>query len=344
MTGEIITVGGPASVEDGTTLFRSATGHWAGQQMMRALKEGKPITASVLRTADTLRKNEWEYLDEQLVAEAMIRLVGVADLRAAGLTRNVPNSMGKTVFQYEKVTDMQPATTSLDGIARTEGDRQEFTLASIPLPITHKDFYLNLRTLSASRERGEPLDATQTRTAGRLVAEQLEKMLFQGGKTFGGLPIYGYTTHPNRNTVGFDSSQNWVHASKTGETMLKDVQSLVAAAEADRMYGPYWLYLPRNYSTVIGNDFKANSDKTIRQRISEINGITAIRIADQLPSNNILLVQATSDVVQWVQGETLQTIQWDIEGGFNVNFKAFEIGVPLIKSDAQGRCGLVHMS
>ena len=40
------------------------------------------------------------------------------------------------VFQYEKITDMNPAAVSMDGMAKTEGDRQEFELASLPLPIT----------------------------------------------------------------------------------------------------------------------------------------------------------------------------------------------------------------
>ena len=344
-TSEIHSIGGgPVTLDDGRAIFAGASGKWAGERMLRAMAEGRPLTSGELRTLDTLRKNEWIYLDEQLVAEATIRLVGVADLKAAGLVRNVPNSLGTTVYQYEKITDMEPASVSLDGAVRTQNDRQEFLLEGLPLPIIHKDFFLNLRTLTASRQRGESLDTTQTRTAGRLVAEMEEYMLFRGGKTFGGLTIYGYTNHPNRNTSGFGTNGNWVQTAKTGENMLADVQTLISLLEGDRMNGPYWLYLPRNYSVVVGSDFKANSDKTILQRIRELDGIAAIRVADQLPSNNILLVQATSDVVLWVQGEPLQTVQWDMDGGFRINFKAWEIAVPLIRADAQGRCGVAHMS
>jgi uncharacterized linocin/CFP29 family protein len=344
MTSEIMSAGGGLVLDDGRTVMRSAGGKWAGERLLRAMSEGRELSSAELRTLDTLRKDDWIFLDQELVKEAVIRLVGVADLKAAGLTQPVANSLGTTIFQYEKITDMEAATVSLDGITRTASDRQEFLLSGIPLPIVHKDFFLNLRTLNASRRRGEGLDATQVRTAGRLVAEQEEKMLFQGGKTFGGLTIYGYTTHPDRNTASFGTNGNWVQAAKTGENMLADVQTLIAAAEADRMNGPYWVYLPRNYSTVVGNDFKANSDKTIRQRLEELDGILAIRVADQLPSNNIVLVQATADVVKWIQGETLQTVQWDVDGGFQVNFKAWEIAVPLVRSDAQGRSGVVHMS
>jgi hypothetical protein len=37
-------------------------------------------------------------------------------------------------------------------------------------------------------------------------------------------------------------------------------------------------------------------------------------------------------------------VQWDVHGGFQVNFKAFMIAVPLIRADAQNRSGVVHMS
>jgi len=331
------------AVAMGNALFQSG-GRWATQQLKAAALTGKALSASCLRTLDTLRHEEWKFFDDALIAEAVIRLVGVADLIQAGLVRPVPNALGKSVFGYEKVTDMDPATTSLDGLARTSNDRQEFSLSQLPLPITHKDFFINLRTLAASRASGEPLDTTQVRTAGRVVAEQLEKMLFQGGPTFGGLPIYGYTTHPNRNTSGFGTGGDWGQAAKTGEQILTDTLTLMTGLQADRMYGPYWIYVPTDAGVKLEGDFKANVSQTIRQRLESITGILGVRVADQLPSSSVLMVQATQDVTAWVQGENLQTVQWDEYGGFQVNFKAFAIGVPLVRADVQGRSGVYHMS
>lgn len=321
-----------------------ASGKWATDQLVRAANEGKALTAAALRTLDTLRHDEWKFFDSVIVKEGVIRLVGVADLLGAGNVINVPNALGKMVLGYDKSTDMDPATTSLDGLARTANDLQEFKLFQTPLPITHKDFFINLRKLAASRANGEPLDTMQAGTAGRTVAEQLEKMLFQGGPTFGGLPIYGYTTHPDRNTGGFVTNGAWSAAAKTGENILEDIQKMKTALHADRFYGPYWIYVPADVASKLDGDFKANSDKTIRQRILEIEGILGIRVADQLPTLNVLMVQATVDVAAWVQGENLQAVQWDTYGGFQLNFKAFAIGVPLIRSDITGRSGVYHMS
>jgi uncharacterized linocin/CFP29 family protein len=332
------------NVELGKTLFAGATGRWATAQLKAAALTGKALTAQVLRTLDTLRHEEWKFFDDALIEEATIRLVGVADLIGRGLVIPVPNALGITVFGYEKITDMDPAITSLDGLGRSANDRQEFILNQLPLPITHKDFFINLRTLSASRNGSTPLDTTQVRVAGRVVSEQLENMLFNGGPTFGGLPIYGYRTHPNRNTAAFGTGGSWDQGAKTGEQILTDLQTMKTGLHADRMFGPYWLYVPADAAVKLDGDFKANSDKTIRQRLEEVDGILGVRVADQLPTANVLLVQATRDVTAWVQGETLQTVQWDEYGGFQINFKAFAIGVPLVRSDADGRSGVFHMS
>jgi len=330
--------------EEGRTFWKGSEGRWAAERMMKALAEGRMLTAAELRTADTLRKDEWIHLDTALIEEGTIRLRAVADLMAMGLVVNVPNGLGKTIFQYEKITDMNPAQTTLDGISRSDDDRQEFSLENLPLPITHKDFSLNLRTLLASRSRGEALDTTQIRTCGRLISEKVEADLFNGGKTFAGVPIYGCTTHPNRNQVSYITNGNWAQAAKTGENIVADVLKMIQAAEGDRFYGPYYIYIPSDASTKLSEDFKANSDKTIRQRLLEIDRIKGVEVADQLAAGSVVMYQTTRDVVCIVQGEPLQTVQWDIEGGFRINFKAFTIMVPLIRADSQGRCGVVHMT
>ena len=84
--------------------------------------------------------------------------------------------------------------------------------------------------------------------------------------------------------------------------------------------------------------------KPIRTRLLEVDGISQIIISDLLPSDNMLMVQSSLDVVAFLDGIPLQAIQWDIEGGMIINFKAFMMGLPLIRSDAQGRCGIVHMT
>lgn len=339
-----ITASASSVIAPQEVLFGTNGGRWATQMLKKAALEGKALSGAALRTLDTLRHEEWKYFDDALVNEALIRLRGVADLIGAGLVRPVSNALAKTVFGYEKVDFMDPATVSLDGTSRTPNDRQEFSLNQLPLPITHKDFFINLRVLAASREKGEPLDTTQVRTAGRVVAEKAESMLFNGGPTFGTLPIYGYTTFPDRNTSTFDGGKHWGDNTKAGSSYLKDVTTALTSLAAKRMYGPFAVYVPTDAGVVIENDYNPGTANTqsIRQRLLAVEQIQDVRTADTLASGNVIFSQMTIDNVAWVQGDPLQVVQWDEAGGFTINFKAWQIGVPLIRSDAQGRSGIYH--
>lgn len=296
-----------------------------------------------LRTLDTLRKDEFLMLDEAVIKIAEERLIGVADLMGRGLTTNLSNGLGTTVFQWETQSGMTAAELNMDGVTAGEGDRVTYNLNSMPLPIIHKDFFITRRALEASRTRGEPLDVSNAEAAARQVAELAEDLLFNGASlTFGGGSLQGYRTATNRNTVTL--TQNWDDSAKTGEEMLADVISMISAANADFMFGPYMLYVPGLYWTQLQEDFKANSDRTILERIRAVAGIIDVKPADALPPNNVLLVQMSTDVVKEVVGLQPTVVQWEAHGGMRINFKVMAIMVPRIASDANSRSGIVHLS
>ncbi len=332
-----------ASVDTGRSLFKGSSGKWAGERWLAEIKATGEMTTEALRTLDTLQRDEWVAFDTALVEEAQIRLRAVQDLINAGLVVTLPNGLGTTVFEWEKMTDMEEAIVSMDGVVRSENDRVEFSPDYLPLPITHKDWNINLRTLMASRKRGTALDVTNARIAGRKIAEKTEDMLFNGGRQFAGMKIYGYLTHPNRNIVPFGTGGAW-SGSKTGDQIFSDVESMITAAHADRMWGPYVLYVPTASGLYINRDYKSATSGTIRARLLEIPELMDIRGVDSLPADNLVLVQMTSDVVQMVSAEPLQNVQWDINGGFEIAFKGFQIMIPLIRTDSAGRSGIVHLS
>ncbi len=328
--------------------FMSNSGRWATERLKAAALQGKLMT-SALRTADVLLRDEWLALDNAVLEEAYIRLVGVADLKARNLQVTIANGLGKTVYEYEKMTAFDDADVSMSGLNSTGNDVVEYAPVRRPLPYTHKDFYLDLRQLTASRERGEALDVTNSRQATRVVSEMSEKLLFQGyAAKFGGYPIYGYMTEPNRNLASFDGGKHWGDASKAGTSFVTDLTNMLTKQEQDRSYGPFVLYVPRDADVILDNDYSTvggnNPNQTIRQRLLKFNAVQDIVAADQLPSGNVLLVQMTPDVVRWVEGEPIQAIQWDEVGGLKINFKVFTIGIPDVRSDAAGRSGVCHMS
>ena len=303
------------------------------------------MNVNSLRTNDVLSKDEWTQFDEAVVQVARTRLVAVGALMQQGLVYNIEGGLATTVLQWEKVTDMSPANVSMSGVTPGERDRMLFTLLNMPLPITHKDFQINVRNLLATRRGGSRLDVTQAQLAGRLVAESVEKSLYDGlSLTSGGGTVYGLTNYPDRNT---GSISNWALGSTTGETIVGDVLTMMGDLADENMYGPYELHVPIDYWNKLQADFKANSDRTILERILAIQGITAVRQSSFLSggaSGEVVLFQATSDVVDIVDGLQPTTVQWDSEGGMIANFKVMAIMVPRIKSDAKGQCGVAHYS
>lgn len=307
------------------------------------------MNVSSLRTATTLRKDEWLQLDTALLNVARDRLRGIADLVDAGLTFDIENGLGTTVLQHETATEFTEADVSMDGITKGEGDRQTFALVNTPLPIVHKDFQINLRTLEASRKIGAPLDTTQAEAASRQVSERLENILFNGfaaGDLFGfgtlTAQLFGYLNRTNRNTVTL--ATDWDESTKTGEQILTDVIAMITANQADNMFGPYMLYVPGAYWTVLMEDFKANSDKTILRRLQELPDIMDVKAADKLPANNVVLVQMTRNNVDLIRGLEPTVVQWEGQGGMVLYFKIMAIMVPRIKIDAGNQSGVAHLS
>lgn len=297
------------------------------------------FNVNALRTQATLRRDEWKHFDDAVVEVSRAQLVGVADVVAAGLTYSLPNALGKTILEWEKVSDMSPAQYSMSGVSEGQNDRIDFGNDNMPIPIVHKDFQLNIRALAASRERGESLDVTQVNYATRKVVEALEATLFKGATVLGASkPLYGYTTQPKRNTGSVTAS--WLTA--TGDQILTDVIAMINAAIADNMFGPYRLYVPLAVYMALMKDFKAGSDKSIMSRLLEIPQLSGIKATSQLTASNVVLVQMTRDVVEIIDGIQPTLVQWDSKGGFVQNFKVLAIMPPRFRNDYNDQSGIVH--
>lgn len=292
----------------------------------------------------TLRKDEWKQMDDAVLMAAQERLVGVADLYSRNLVYRLGNGLGTTVLEYEDMGELTAAELSMDGVTPNKRDRPEYSLKYLPLPIVHKDFQYNARVLAASRTRGVPLDVTTAQLASREVATKVEDMLFNGASTFtyGGGTIYGYIDHPQNNDVTL--SVHWDASGKTGEDILDDVRAMKQASIDAKHYGPWVLYVPTAYETVLDDDYKSESDKTIRQRILEISGINEVKVVDKLPADKVLLVQMTSDVVRIVEGLAMTTVEWPEGGGMTTNYKVMTIMVPQIRADQNGNSGVTLLA
>ncbi len=312
-----------------------------GSVAMRMLQSGFSVNA--LRTNDLLRKDEWKAYDSRVIEVARQQLNAIGELSSRGLTMNLPNALGTTSLEWETVSDMTEAELTMSGLPTSERDRLNFELQSMPIPIVHKDFQLNIRHLEASRRSGQPLDTTQAAMATRLVAEKLESLVFTGAPTMqsGGSVIYGLRTQTNRNTGSV--SANW-DTTATGAQYLADILAAIAKLQDDHMYGPYGLFCGHGAYRRMMDDFKAASDKSIMTRLMEVPDLQFIRPNVNVNSGGFILFQLSNDVVEIVNGIQPTTVMWESNGGFVINMKVMAIMVPRVRATQTGQSGIAHYS
>lgn len=305
----------------------------------RLLNNGMDI--GKLRNNETLLHEEWLKLDTAVISAFKRRTTGVKDLMSRGLSYAF-NGMSKTVLSWQRASEISGAELAMDGVTKGVKDRPTYDMNYLPLPIIFKDFSYSVRELNESRNGNMPLDTTTAEEAAVMVAEKCEEILFTGCSTytFGGGSIYGYTDFPQRNTVSLGTAWD----SDSGSNIIADVLAMKQASIDDRCFGPWVIYIPVGYETVMDEDYANNYGKTIRQRILEIDGIKDVRVADFLTANNVLMVMMDPRIVRMVEGLAVKPIQWESDGGLRINFKVMTILVPQLRSDKNGRSGIMHLS
>lgn len=318
---------------------------WIGKDQRHYVTRntGGKLSAVQINNTATLRHEEWKILDDAVVMAAKERLRVVADLRGAGLQFTIPNGMGKTVLETETVSDITAASISMDPARKSEGDRPEYDLTNLPLPVIHKDFHFSARQVATSRNSGASIDTTTAQLAARRVAEEAEKLVTgtAGSYTYGGGTVYGLTNFPSRITKSNMVSP--LESDWTPRQTVQDVLAMRQLSENAYHYGPWMLYNSPDWDQYLDDDYStAKGDNTLRQRIAAINGVSGVRTLDHLPAYTMTLVQMTSDVIREVIGMDITTVQWETEGGMRLNFKVMAILVPQLRADFNGNTGIVH--
>ena len=310
--------------------------------LSNATGNGAPMLVNgqlVNNTNATLRHEEWKMYDTELLKIARQRLTITQDLKNRGLVKNL-GGIGTILSMWERSGDMQDATISLDGKTKGLNDRVTFDQVGVPVPVVSADWEVDARHLEASRKLGEPLDTTQMQIATRRVADRIEQMIIEGvpGLTVAGQQIYGYTTHPNRNTGTISSG--WQTAN--GLQIVSNVKDMLQQAYDQNYFGPFVLYVAKDIWANIQTDYSAEKgDNTIKDRIEAFVDIDMVMPGDSLASGTVVMVQLTSDVVDLAIGQDLRNIQWSTEP-MATKYKIFSVLAPRVKAEKDGRCGVVH--
>jgi len=307
----------------------------------------------VINGPTSLRKDEWLQLDQVVIRAARQRLRAWSDLSAASSYGGF-NGMSKLILEHETMSDPGEAMVDFDGLTEGRTDSPKFQLEGLPLPITHSDFWFSSRRLAVSRNTGTPLDTTMGEAAGRRVAESIEKTLIgvETGLTYGTAAdynnpptVYGYLNHPDIVTKTDLTTPNGTNP----EVTLREVLAAVDQLSAQRFYGPFMVYHSTDWDQYMDNDYILTggnvATQTLRNRLRAIETIQDVRRLDFLDSTTnpftLIFVQMTSEVARAVNGMDITTVQWETQGGMRLNFKVMAIQVPQIRSDYNGRSGIL---
>ncbi len=304
--------------------------------------------------ATSLRKDEWIQIDRTVKEVTRTRLQAWNDLVKRSSIGGF-NAMGKMTYEYQAISDAGEAVVDLDGMTDARHDEPLFKLRSVPLPITHSDFWFSERRLAVSRNDGTPLDMTMVRYATRKVAEMVEDTLIGtvAGVQYGdntntqdtaaASKVYGYTNFPFRIT----KTDLTTPTGSNPEAVMTDLLEIFELLRNQGFYGPYMVYHSIGYTRYLDDDYfrtgSTSAVRTLRERLMGIGNIIDIRQLDRLTSGyQLIVLQLDADVVQAINGMDVTVVQWDSQGGLRKNFKIMTIQVPVFKAEYDGKCGMVH--
>lgn len=318
-----------------------------GDSLLRCMTNG-PIETAIarFRAQAALPPDSQRVIDDAVVRTGRSGLVIVRDLMDAGLVRPLPNWLSVMELGYRRTNDVGHAQRTMVPKARGERQVADQDQVFIPIYCTWDDFSFNIRELAAAERVGQPLDTTHVEMATRRDNESFEDQAIYGaGFNVNGNSAPGFLTDP-ANRIAYTDGEAWTATGHSGEDIYADVMKLAQPLiDANFTSGQLRLYVPTNYGLKLGEDWKANSSLTIRQRLEELEfgggQRLTIKTAPSLPANRTLLLHMTSDVVDVILGQEPTTVSWEDGPGWEKFFSVLGCLIVRIKENYEGEQGFV---
>lgn len=321
-----------------------------GSSIAAKLLANKMNVNALRNNVGTLTVDEWGAIDNEIVGVFQAQANAIGEFVGRGLTKRI-NGMAASVYRYDQVNEFNDAEMSMLADFKSSQDNLEFTPAYMPLPIIHKDFSIDVRTLNESRNRGEGIDTTGAAMAALKVTQKAEE-LFVAGATYvvAGKTLYGIVNHGNVNSVTLSTYGNWDASGGTGPQILKCVNAMIQASVNDGYYGPWGLFIPTAYASTINYAFNTTQAITIGEVLMNLpaignspNGkaIQFIKPHSKCAANTVVLVPLDNTQVQVLIGLDITNVPWESSGGLRLHHKVMAIILPLIKVDVGTKTGIV---
>lgn len=358
----LVTIGGRnvpcVTINSGRLLTDPKTGNVFPEKVEVSLEQlAQRQFYSPVANDTSLRKEEWIQLDRTVTTVERRELRVWADAMA-----RVPfggfNGMGKTVMQYEAMSDPGRAQQTMELHELPTNDMPVFSLRSHPLPITMSGYTVGSRKLAESRTSGTPIDQTMPEACTQRVNELVEDKVLGTvtGVTYGGVSTgptaitgtsaeTGFTNFSQRNT-----KTNFTAPSGAGwdpNTTFNEFLAALETLRGDNHRGPFFVYHSRDWSQYLDRVFSVaggnHQGETLRTMLRKIDGIEDVVRADRLDSTfTFVFVSYKRSVVEAVEGMPSTIFQWQTVGGHQLHFVVACIRILRLKYDYLGQTGILH--
>jgi hypothetical protein len=300
----------------------------------------RPVLENDIVTNSLLDKREWAGLDAMIVKMVKLRLNGIADLRSAGLVQTT--SLAEMVRQWRVASERIRPTVNMDGRSQAAKDRTDKKTYGVPVPLIRADYEIGRRELLASRAVGADIDATEAGEAGEAVAEEAERILFNGNTEVivNGNGLYGYTTLPARDTATAAAYGGGDFG--TISNIKPTFTGMLSALSAKRYHGPFGCYIANTQYHQMLENFTDGSGQTALDRVLALPQISFVKPSDLLADGVTVMVQMTANVVELVEALPLENREWESGDGQSLYFAVMAAMAPKLVTDFAGYAGIAH--
>lgn len=302
---------------------------------MRAMHVSSPYNVGLKYKGTPLPVDAERVLEQTVVQTALRTRNAVNDLVSRGKVRPLPD-IGVITDQWKEMTNQTAASVGMELAGGPTDQRQTFNLQGTPIPIIQQRFSFELREMLAAARAGTPLDLTHAARASQMVAEAEENLLINGKTlTVGGYSLYGYRTHPQRQTqTGADFG--------TVANVLVVFNNCMDKLRQANKSGSTVFYVAITQFAQMLVDHKAESDKTALQRVLELPNVADVKFNQWVPDGEMVGVVMDNDDVDLAIAQNITSVPWEVEGGATQHWRVFSSMAPRLKKDADDQIGIVH--
>jgi len=292
----------------------------------------------IVNSGETVRHEDQLEIQQTLTELRRRKLAGMDTLISAGLSFRA--DITKMLIGFESIGEHKDAEQSMNP-TEFDADQTVITKTFIPCPITHKSFSVPWRQTGFEYKTSLGLNESAYQ-----VLKRLETTLFNGNTGIvvpyagSGKPLYGFTNHPQ---AGTGSISDWSDSANVAVIHVELIEQI----------GDMWVeqggvgsksvvvFVGKAVWTNLQNDYKANTHKTVQQRMMDVDAVKAIVPIEVIGDTDVVLVEMEARTVQvGIQSDLIAVPHTKTIPMAPSEFTTYAAMVPFIKADTKGNTGV----